>query len=248
MAILDFMFSVKLFELTSSISIMTMLAEQAEKNVQLAVDAADESDAVKEGHFEEEAYDENGESYSRTRTYYSCGSCVGYDDDEVKLEYKSLIADLTRRSAYLTMFGLFEHRISGCLDLMIGLANFSGELKCKGPIEKAHAILKKGFDAKDINDIDHLTMIRNIMTHNDGIATDYHKIFCKKEKKTEFEKRLVKAIGRTEGVEVNPFNNIIVDERFLRYAVAEFNRYATGLEQTIQSLHRQSPSHQLPSL
>ncbi len=81
------------------------------------------------------------------------------------------------------------------------------------------------------------------MTHNDGIATDYHKVFCKKEKKTEFEKRLVKAIERTEGVEVNPFNNIIVDERFLRYAVAEFNRYATGLEQTIQSLHRQSPSH-----
>lgn len=243
MAVLDFMFSVKLFELTSSISIMTMLAEQAEKNVQLAVNAADESDAVKEGHFEEEAYDENGESYSRTRTYYSCGACVGYDDDEVKLEYKTLIADLTRRSAYLTMFGLFEHRINGCLDLMIGLTNFGDELKCKGPIEKAHTILKKGFDARDINDIDHLTMIRNIMTH-----TDYHKVFCKNEKKTEFEKRLVKAIERTEGVEVNPFNDIIVDERFLRYAVAEFNRYATGLEQTIQSRHRQSASHQRSSL
>jgi len=125
MAILDFMFSVKLFELTSSISIMKMLGEQAEKNVQLAVNAADESDAVEEGEFEEETYDENGESYPRTRTYYSCGSCVGYDDDEVRLEYKSLIADLIRRSAYLTMFGLFEHRISGCLDLMIRLSNFS---------------------------------------------------------------------------------------------------------------------------
>lgn len=248
MAILDFMFSVKFFELTSSISIMKMLAEQAEKNVQLAVNAADESDAVEEGDFEEEAYDENGESYPRTRTYYSCGSCVGYDDDEVRLEYKTLIADLTRRSAYLTMFGLFEHRISGCLDLMIRLSSFSDELKCKGPIEKAHTILKKGFDTRDIDDIDHLTMIRNIMIHNDGIATDYHKALCKKEKKTEFENRLVKAIERTEGVEVNPFNGIIVDERFLRYAAAEFNRYATALEQTIQSRHRQSPSHQLSSL
>ncbi|MBC3774756.1 hypothetical protein [Pseudomonas sp. SWRI99] len=247
MAILDFMFSVKLFELTSSISIMKMLGEQAEKNVQLAVNAADESDAVEEGEFEEETYDENGESYPRTRTYYSCGSCVGYDDDEVRLEYKSLIADLIRRSAYLTMFGLFEHRISGCLDLMIRLSNFSDELKCKGPIEKAHTILKKGFDTRDIGDIDHLTMVRNIMIHNDGVATDYHKALCKKEKKTEFEKRLIKAIERTEGVEVNLFNGIIVDEQFLSYAVAEFNRYATALEQAIQSRHRHH-HHQLSSL
>lgn len=248
MAILGFMFSVKLFELTSSISIMKMLAEQAEENVQLALNAADEPGAVQEGDFEEDAYDGNGESYPCTRIYYSCGVCVGYDYDEVKLEYKSLIADLTRRSAYLTMFGLFEHRISGCLDLMISLTNFSGELNCKGPIERAHAILKKGFGARGIDDIDHLTMIRNIMIHNDGVATEYHKTLFKKEKKTEFEKRLVKAIERTEGVEVSPFNGIIVDERFLIYAVAEFNRYATALEQKIQTHHRQSPSHQLSSL
>lgn len=82
MANLGFVFSVKLFELTSSISIMKMLAEQAEKNVLLAVTAADEPDAVKEGEFDAEAYDENGESYPCTQTYYSCGSSIGYDYDE----------------------------------------------------------------------------------------------------------------------------------------------------------------------
>jgi hypothetical protein len=91
-------------------------------------------------------------------------------------------------------------------------------------------------------------MIRNIMAHNDGIATEYHKTLCKKEKKTAFEKRLVNAIGRTEGVKVNLFNGMIVDERFLTYALVEFNRYATSLEQTIQSRLCRSPSHQLSSL
>jgi hypothetical protein len=62
-------------------------------------------------------------------------------------------------------------------------------------------------------------MIRNIMIHNDGVATDYHKALCKKEKKTEFEKRLIKAIERTEGVEVNLFNGIIVDEGSIRFFV-----------------------------
>ncbi|GLO05274.1 hypothetical protein PPUJ13061_51760 [Pseudomonas putida] len=241
MANLGFAFSIKLYELTSSISIMKMLAEQAEQNVVLAVNAADEPGAVKEGEFDAEAYDENGESYPCTQIYYSCGSSVGYDYDDVKLEYKSLISSLTRRSAFLTMFGLFEHRINGCLEEMISLSRFSGDLKCKGPIEKSHVILKKGFEARHIVDIDHLTIIRNIMIHNDGLATDYHKTACKTEKKTEFEKRLLKAVKRTDGVDVNPFNGLIVDGRFLTYAVNEFNRYATELEEAIQSYHRQNP-------
>lgn len=138
------------------------------------------------------------------------------------------------------MFRLFEHRINGCLDEMISLSHFSGDLKCKGPIEKSHYILKKGFDARHIVDIDHLTVIRNIMIHNDGLATEYHKTVCKTEKKTELEKRLLKAVKRTEGVDVNPFNGLIVDKRFLTYAVSEFNRYATELEEAIQSYHRQN--------
>lgn len=241
MANSGFNFSVKLFELTSSISIIKMLAEQAEKNVVLAVNAADEPGAVKEGEFDDEACDNNGNSYPCPRTYYYCGSCIGYDYDDVKFEYKSLISALTRRSAFLTMFGLFEHRISGCIDEMISLSDFNVDLKHKGPIEKSHDILRNGLKARHIDNIDHLTVIRNIMIHNDGLATDYHKTVCKAEKKTEFEKRLLKAVKRTEGVDVNPFNDLIVDKRFLTYAVNEFSRYAIELEKAIQSFHRQNP-------
>ncbi|MFK3973538.1 hypothetical protein ACI2KS_22735 [Pseudomonas sp. NPDC087358] len=243
MADLGFLFSVALFELTSSISTMKMLAQQAENNVQFAMKAANEPGAILTGEFEEEVQDESGVTYLRTRTYYSCGSCVGYDE-EVREEYKMLIAALTRRSAFLTMFGLFEHRISGCLDLMISLTNFGGDLEYKGPIEKTDTILKKGFNARDIDDVDHLTIIRNIMAHNDGMATKYHEIRCKEGKKTTFEKRLIKAIERTQGIEVNIFNGIIVDEQFLTYVVSEFSRYANALEHTIQKHNRPPPLHQ----
>jgi len=214
---------------------MKMLAEQAEKNVSLAVKEADEPGAVTEGEYEDEAYDQYGESYPCQRTYYSCGSSVGYDYDEVKSEYKFLVTQLTRRSAYLTIFGLFEHRMSKCLEFMIDLTKYEGEIKSKGVIEKAHTILKKAIGGKGIADVDHLTMIRNIMIHNDGVATDYKKILTRKGKKTPAEKRLMGAIRRAEGVSVNDFDGVLMDSKFLMYAVNEFNRYIKSLELSVQT-------------
>jgi len=221
---------------------MKMLAEQAEKNVLLAVQEADEPGAVEENEFEDERYDDNGDSYQYTRTYYSCGSSIGYDYDEVKEDYKFLITQLTRRSAFLTIFGLFEHRINDCLELMIRVAQYEKEMKSLGPIEKAHAILKKGLGKRNIDNVDHLTIIRNIMIHNDGNAPNYHKILAKKDKKTEYERRLMSAIKRTKEVKINDFNGIIMNREFLTYAVSEFDRYATSLEQAIQNYEVENPN------
>ena len=217
---------------------MKMLADQAEKNVFLAVKEADEPGAVTEDEYEEEVYDQHGESYPTQRTYYSCGSSVGYDYDEVKSEYKFLITQLTRRSAFLTMFGLFEHRMSKCLEFMIDLTKYEVEIK-GGPIEKAHTILKEAVGGKGIADVDHLTVIRNIMIHNDGVATNYNKILTKKGKKTSAEKRLLGAIRRAEGILVNDFNGVRMDGKFLMYAVNEFNRYTNSLETAVQTYHKE---------
>ncbi|WP_225609336.1 hypothetical protein [Pseudomonas sp. PDM08] len=239
MASLNLIFSLNIFALTQSISVMKMLAEQAEKNVLLVVKEADEPGAVTEDEFEDEVYDLNGESYTYTKKYYSCGSSVGYDFDEVKTEYKFLMTQLTRRSAYLTMFGLFEHRISRCLGFMIDLTKSEKEVKAMGAIEKAHTILKKTIGAKDIPDVDHLTVIRNIMIHNDGTASDYSEILARKDKKTHYERRLLRAVDRAEGVWVNHFNAIIMERGFLMYAVSEFNRYARSLDAAIQTYHKE---------
>ncbi|MNR67911.1 hypothetical protein D3C85_1921500 [compost metagenome] len=53
---------------------------------------------------------------------------------------------------------------------MIDLTKGEKELKGMGPIEKVHHILEKAIGVNDIPDVDHLTVIRNIITHNDGTA------------------------------------------------------------------------------
>lgn len=240
MADLNFIFSVHLWAAAESISVMKMLAEQAEKNLSLAVIEADAPGAVTEHEYEDEVYDQYGESRPHQRTYYSCGSSVGYDYDEVKSDYKVLITQLTRRSAYLTMFGLFEHRMSKCLKFMTNLTKYEeGEIKGMGPIEKAHIILKKVIGGRGIADVDHLTKIRNIMIHDDGVATGYKEILSKKGKKTSAEKRLLGAISRAEGVSINNFDGVLLDEKFLTYAANEFYRYITSLEAAVQTYHKE---------
>lgn len=222
---------------------MKMLADQAEKNLSLAVVEADIPGGVTEYEYEDEVCDEYGISHPHQRTYYSCGSSVGYDYDDVKSEYKALITQLTRRSAYLTMFGLFEHRISKCLTFMVDLIKCDErEIKGKGPIEKAHVVLKKFIGGKGIPDVDHLTKIRNIMIHDDGVATDYKKILSKQGKKTPAEKRLLNAINRAKGVSVNYFDGVLMDGEFLMYAVNEFHRYITSLEAAVQTYHKEQAS------
>lgn len=214
-----------------------MLVEQAEKNVALAVKEADESGAVTEGEYEDEGYDQYGENFTFQHTYYACGSCIGNDCEEVRYEYKHLITQLTRRSAFLTVFGLFEHRISECMQFMINLSNYKEEIKGKGAIEKTHTILKKVFGGKDILDVDHLTVLRNIMIHNDGVAKNYNEILNRKTKKTDSEKRLLQAIHRTEGIKINDFDGILMDSKFLLYAVGEFERYINSLETIVRTYH-----------
>lgn len=61
----------------------------------------------------------------------------------------------------------------------------------------------------------------------------------KKQKKTENEKRLLRAIPRAmaenAGVSINMFNDILMDDRFLMYAVGEFERYINELNTAVRT-------------
>lgn len=243
MAILTFPIFFNLLEATSSVAIMKMLAEQAEKNVVRAIKEVDLTGAVTEGTYWDEVTNERGEDFTFEQTYYSCGSCIGYDHDEVKSEYIHLIAQLTRRSAFLTIFGLFEHRMSECLKLMTHLCKYTYESKKKlGVVEKTHYVLKNIIGGSDIADLDHLIVIRNIMTHNDGVATDYKEILVRKESKSDGEKRRVRAIRRAEddksGISVNYRNKVLMNDRFLMYTVGEIQRYVDSLEAAVQTYYK----------
>ncbi|CAM3598415.1 hypothetical protein CCOS865_04143 [Pseudomonas reidholzensis] len=238
MAKLDFIFSVHMCAISQSISIMRMLAEQAEKNVALAVKEANEPGAVKEHEFEEESCDQDGESYVRIRTCYSCGSSVDYDPEEALAMHQFLITQLTRRSAYLTMFGLFEHRISQCLEFMIDLTRYDGEVKGMGPLERAQYMLLNVVGGNGIKDLDHLTVLRNIMIHSDGVAKGYEEMSTRKSRKTPAEKRVLSAIRRATGVSLNMFDGVIMGQTFLTYAVDEFERYVREMEAAVQNYHK----------
>lgn len=244
-------FSVKLWGATSSIPVMKMLAEQAEANISRALSDADKPGGVEMGEFPDERYHEDGSVTKFQRTYYSCGSCVGYDQDEVSSTYKHLIAQLTRRSAFLTIFGLFEHRMVDCLELMDDLSCKTTD-KTHKTVEDCHKRLKGNFGGKNIKDVDHLAVIRNIMAHSDGVADNYKILSCKQTKKTDAEKRLLRAIPRAmaenAGVSITVFDDVLMDDRFLMYAVNEFERYINELSIAVRIYQTQMSSAHLKSI
>lgn len=242
---LDFLIGFQLWEASSSISVMKMLAGQAEKNVVQAISEANLPGAVKHGTYDDEILDEYGEVRLIVQDYYVCGSCVGNDYDEVKSEYIHLISQLTRRSAFLTIFGLFEHRMIECMKFMISLSGYTDDSKRmnrREKLEDCHTILKDVIGGKSIADVDHLIILRNIMAHNDGYASNHNEIAHRKDKKTDGEKRQLRAIHRAEsensGISVNDFNGVLMDGTFLMYTVGEINRYVESLEAAVQAYHK----------
>jgi len=237
-------FSIKLWEATSSIDVMKMLANQAETTITRSLSEADLPDAVTQGELEQDAVDEEGNWHSFMVPYFSCGSCSGYDAEEVREKYKHLISQLSRRSAFLTMFGLFENRMIGCLDVMNIL---SGEVSNKvfKTLDDCHKKLRT-IGVQDIMDADHLAVIRNIMAHSDAVAVNYHALLKPNVKTSESQKRQIRglhrAISDNAGISISDFNVVVMDERFLDYAVREFERYVTEVDAAIRNYQKQISS------
>ncbi|WP_417640983.1 hypothetical protein [Klebsiella pneumoniae] len=221
-------FSLKIWEAKTSIAVMNMLVEQAEANIGRAFIDADLPDAVSEDEYEDYHEDDDGNVYRYTIPFFTCGSCSGLDANEVKSKYKHLVSQLTRRSAFLTMFGLFEYRMVECLDVMDRLTGEVTDKRFK-TVEDCHKRLTGSIGGKAIRNIDHLVAIRNIMAHSNGVAKDYHSILNSNVKKTREIKAILRAINENAGIAVNAFDEVLMDGRFLKYVLGEFNRYISEL-------------------
>ncbi|WP_186350158.1 hypothetical protein [Pseudomonas lundensis] len=75
------------------------------------------------------------------------------------------------------------------------------------------------------------------MAHSDGTAKGYREINTRIGKKSPSEKRVLSAIRKTEGVSVNFIDDVLMDERFLEYAVGDFKRYVGEMEAAVQRYH-----------
>ncbi|MDM9542129.1 hypothetical protein QU700_33030, partial [Klebsiella pneumoniae] len=60
-------------------------------------------------------------------------------------------------------------------------------------------------------------------------AKDYHSILNSNVKKTREIKAILRAINENAGIAVNAFDEVLMDGRFLKYVLGEFNRYISEL-------------------
>jgi len=86
------------------------------------------------------------------------------------------------------------------------------------------------------------------MAHSDGIAENYQGIINSKTKRTDSERRLVRALRRGQnadcGISVTEYNDVIMDEFFLDYAISEFERYFKQLEDAVRTYYENSKLQQ----
>ena len=241
MAKLPFFFSTALWSATSSLPVMRMLAEQAEDNIIRAVSEEVITRISSFGSYDEDLYDESGDCVgSQSHDVFSCGPCYSYHDDEATEEYKHLIAQLTRRSAYLTIFGIFEHRMMECQKLMAKLTGTENE---KLSIENCHDLLNK-IGVSGIADVNHFVAIRNVMAHSDGVAENYHSLVQSQQFPDKATRRRVNNVARALnsdcGISISMSNNLIMDRCFLEKAIGEFELYIGKLENVVRAFHEQN--------
>lgn len=164
---------------------------------------------------------------------YSYKGLSGYDESDVKQEYGLLIEQLSRRSTFLTLFGLFEYHLEACCRLMAGMSGYSTPFdKMKnGTVDKTHRLLKHILAEEKkskASNLEHLLIIRNLLAHNNGMILN------------DSRKSLVRALRRIEndkgGVSSNTLS-IQLNAPFLTYVVSEFSRYYEQMESAIQSFY-----------
>lgn len=236
MARLNPFFMLTVYEAKSSIAIMKMLAEQAETNVAHAIKNME----ISKGTHWTEVTNQYGEEVNGELVYYECGSCIDDDYDEVKSKYVHLITQLTRRAAFLTMFGLFEHRMTQCQRLMEKLSDEVWEEHRFRTFESADKMLRDIPGGKDINKVDHLAAIRNVMAHNDGIAVRYKQDIDKSGSGAALKRlrAIRKAVDNKMGVSLNDFNGVLLDSSFLMCAVGKFEQYIDGMGEAIRAYQK----------
>ncbi|HGH5398622.1 TPA: hypothetical protein ACJI3N_005225 [Raoultella planticola] len=129
-----------------------------------------------------------------------------------------MITQLTRRSALLTIYGLFEHGINGALGLMRDISGYTAHIK-DGVTGQTHKVLTEVIGG-NVRDVSHINKIRNIMAHNDGIVRDQ-------------DKRAVQR-AENEGADIKViFGRAHLGGDFLDYVVTELSRYLKEMVEAI---------------
>ncbi|MBU2673374.1 hypothetical protein I5654_11935 [Hafnia paralvei] len=223
-----------------------MLVKHTESSITAAINDVKKTGAVSCDIVECD-YDEEHSYYHETYYYLST---TGDSEQEVIDEYSHLISQMYRRSTFMNIFGLFEYRMNRCRELMIDISKQSEHksISKQGVLQKTHWMLSKIINYnvdKVVNDVDYLRVIRNYITHNNGHLPDFHKVQKKQNRKTQKEKMMLKSVKKATDagvLQVNQFNDVILNEDFLPFVVNEFSRYSNEMKESIIAYNRRMES------
>lgn len=208
-----------------SITMMKILADEIEGMIKVGVDKIRKPGEVR--------YTEISipidEDITITEDVYSYKGIFSRDKEETINEYIYKVTQLGRRSAFLTIYGMFEYHLEECCKEIITISKFPleyNDLK-GGSLEKTNLVLSKIILAKPISNnakIEHLKSIRNTMAHNNA----------KVRPSDGAQKKALRAMEKIHcGLSVNEHGDINLDIKFLNHAISEFEIYYQEIDNAL---------------
>ncbi|HHD7441788.1 TPA: hypothetical protein ACOVFI_000807 [Citrobacter braakii] len=195
---------------------MQTLAEHAESFITQAISGVNMPNAIEM----EEVHIEYDDEYSVSHEYYSYRGVSGDSEHEVKHGYAALISQALRRSTLITIYSLFEHHMKKCKKLATQAPGYTKPKEDDGLNALKQIQIIHNIPAYDITKIDDLRLIRNLMTHNDGMIDSYSD---DSQKKHAIASRRLRDEGVLHITSLE--GRVVLNEMFLNYAVNTIKQY-----------------------
>ncbi|MFS7250313.1 hypothetical protein AB6869_14730 [Rahnella rivi] len=208
-----------------SVNVMKILAEEIEGMINGAVEKIRKPGEVVYREIDIQI----DEDICITEDIYSYKGIFSRHEEETIDEYIYKISQLGRRSAFLTIYGIFEYHLEECCKEIIDISKLPlgyNDLK-GGTLEKINLVLSKVIFAEPSPNkaiIEHLKSIRNTMAHNNG----------KLRPSDGAQRKALRAMQDiNNGLSLNEYNDINLGVDFLNFAINEFEIYYREIDNAL---------------
>lgn len=219
-----FIFDANLYTMKYSIVVMKNLASETECMINKTIDDYQSSCGPKMHVVELD--------HGVSEEYYSYKEYYNRNFEDIDEMYMYTLPYLMRRSAFLTIYGMFEYNISKYCTTLIESIKFPLKLSdlARGTIEKSDVFLTKIIGMKKINNRDNdnlksITQIRHLFTHMDGVVSPEDKKI--KSAIEKLSKITDKNIISTEN------NSVSLGDNFLLFSISVIEKYFNEIERSV---------------
>lgn len=226
--------------MSSVMLIMEDLAEQADKNISELVRKAELPGAIEITKWEDVEEDEYGKAHHVPCLYYSYGPCSSSSSaEEVILEYKNLISNIYRRTAFLSIYSFFEHILNRLYEELVDITGYKSTGRL-GVFDKINCALNLKKIYINQFHVKELSFIRNSLAHNDGDLKKVVRAIERSEKPSHQELASYEAVkslsSKCMGVSLSTTHRIYLKDNFLECSIKEISCYFKELKLAFELL------------